>query len=232
LLGYGSRKIEDVVAAMKEVCSIKANDGIVFNADAITAEPIREDAEYDGIRVRLPAALDKARTQLQIDIGFGDAVDPAVEELEVPVILPPDAPKLNAYPPEVVIAEKFQAMVQLGIANSRMKDFFDIWFLSQEQSFQMSRLSRALRATFQRRKTELPIQSPTALTDAFLSDPGKSALWNDFRNRMNMLSLGELSDLGNDITTFLMPASQQARASKVEEAVWPPKGPWNRPGNS
>ena len=106
--------------------------------------------------MRVPASLDGARAQLQIDIGFGDAVDPAAEELDFPVMLEMESPRLKTYPPEVVIAEKLQAMVHLGIANSRMKDFFDIWILSQERTFMMSRLRRALEATFTRRKTALP----------------------------------------------------------------------------
>jgi hypothetical protein len=229
LLGYGSPEIEDVTAAMKEVCSIKAEDGIVFDADAITAEPIREEAEYHGIRVWIPATLDGARTQLQIDIGFGDAVDPAVEEREVPVIIPLDAPRLSTYPPEVVIAEKFQAMVHLGIANSRMKDFFDIWFLSQEQSFQMIRLARALRATFVRRKTELPVQLPTALTDTFLRDPGKAVLWREFLKRIDLpRSPATLDEVGKTITVFVMPAVESARTQEPSESIWSPGGPWNR----
>jgi predicted nucleotidyltransferase component of viral defense system len=142
LLGYGSAEIEKVIGAIREICSVKADDGIIFDLDKIAGEEIREEAEYDGVRVRVPASLDGAKAQLQIDIGFGDAVDPAPEETAVPVMLEMESPRLKAYPPEVVIAEKLQAMVHLGIANSRMKDFFDIWILSREQTFLMSRLRR------------------------------------------------------------------------------------------
>lgn len=134
LLGYGNPDIDRVVRTVREICSLQADDGIEFDLDGIRGEAIREDAEYDGIRVLVVATLDRARVTLQIDIGFGDVVDPAPVESRVPVMLDLPAPLLRAYPPEVVIAEKFEAMVTLGAANSRMKDFFDIWMLLREQS--------------------------------------------------------------------------------------------------
>jgi hypothetical protein len=122
-LGYGSAAIPEVIKSIRAACSISAEDGLVFDLEKIRAEEIREDAEYDGVRVFVPASLDKARVMLQIDIGFGDAVDPSPIDAELPVMLDLPAPKLRTYPSEVAIAEKFQAMVRLGIANSRMKDF-------------------------------------------------------------------------------------------------------------
>src|SRR5579872_195034 len=113
LLGYGSPQVEDVVALMKEICLLEVNDGIVFQSNAIQGEPIREDAEYHGVRAWVPASLDGARSKLQIDIGFGDAVSPEAEERVLPAILDLEAPRLKAYPPEVAIAEKLQAMVDL-----------------------------------------------------------------------------------------------------------------------
>ena len=131
----------------------------------------------------VPTSLDGARVILQIDIGFGDAVEPVPLDVELPVMLDFPAPKVRAYPAEVVIAEKFQAMVQSGIANSRMKDFFDIWTLSREQAFSMIRLRRAIVATFERRKTPLPNGRPTALMDEFLADRAKVTMWKAFLNR-------------------------------------------------
>ena len=177
--------------------------------------------------MRVPASLDGARAQLQIDIGFGDAVDPAAEELDFPVMLEMESPRLKTYPPEVVIAEKLQAMVHLGIANSRMKDFFDIWILSQERTFMMSRLRRALEATFTRRKTALPTGRPTALTDGFLKDKGKNDQWKAFLDRMQLpKNLARLDEVGETIAGFLMPVIESARAGSSEEREWPPKGPW------
>lgn len=229
-LGYGSAEIEKVIGAIREICSVKADDGIIFDLDKIAGEEIREEAEYDGVRVRVPASLDGAKAQVQIDIGFGDAVDPAPEETAVPVMLEMESPRLKAYPPEVAIAEKFQAMVHLGIANSRMKDFFDIWILSREQTFLMSRLRRALEATFGRRKTELPEERPTALSDVFLKDKGKADQWKAFLNRMQLpKDLSELDAVGDAIARFLMPVIEAARAHNDDEQVWPARGPWRRP---
>ena len=228
-LGYGSAEIDKVVGAIREICSIKAEDGVVFDLEKIRGEKIREEADYDGVRIRVPAALDGARVQLQIDIGFGDGVDPAPEEMAFPVMLDMEAPKVKTYPAEVVIAEKFQAMVHLGIANSRMKDFFDIWILSREQTFQMSRLRRALEATFVRRKTALPAESPTALTDAFLKDKGKADQWKAFLSRMQLpKDLAELDGVGEAIAAFLLPVVEAARLSSKADQAWPPKGPWTK----
>jgi hypothetical protein len=227
LLGYGSPDINDVIESMKLVCSVESNDGIFFKVEEITAIAIREDAEYDGVRVRIPAVLDKARTVLQVDIGFGDVVSPAVEDREMPVMLPLDAPKLRVYPAETVIAEKLQAMVHLDVANSRMKDFYDVWLLSQEQTFQMHRVAGALKATFARRKTKLPSARPMALTEIFVRDPQKLALWSEFLNRAGLpASLGELSDICESIAVFVMPVIEAVHSGERASLVWPPKGPW------
>ena len=203
--------------------------GIVFDLAGVTGEEIRGDAEYDGVRVRVPATLDGARVQLQIDIGFGDAVDPAPEESTFPVMLEMGSPRLKTYPPEVVIAEKLQAMVQLGIANSRMKDIFDIWMLSREQSFLMSRLRRAITATFARRKTDLPTERPTALTGAFLKDKGKTGQWRAFLSRMQLpKDMADLDTVGNAIADFVMPVFEAARSENPDEFEWPAKGPWKK----
>jgi len=120
-----------VTTRIREVCAAPADDGIIFDLAGIQGERIKEDAEYEGVRVRVSASLDGARIAMQVDVGFGDVVDPPPAEITFPVLLPLDAPVLRAYPPEAVIAEKFHAMVVLGIANSRMKDFFDVWALAQ-----------------------------------------------------------------------------------------------------
>ena len=212
---------------MTQVCLIEADDGVVFDCNAITAEEIREEADYDGIRVKIVASLDKAKTTLQVDIGFGDAVSPAAENRELPVILPLEAPHLRAYAPETVIAEKFQAMVQLDMANSRMKDFYDIWLLCQEQRFEMGRLVGAIRATFERRKTDIPQELPVALTDQFLKDKAKTTLWIEFLRRAGLPeSVGDLHEIGQVITAFLVPVTEQIRQGSGDVLVWPARGPW------
>ena len=156
LLGFGSANVAEVADRIREICSVPAQDGIVFDIAGIEAERIKDDAEYEGVRVSVPASLDGARVRMQVDVGFGDVVDPSPAELPFPTLLPLDAPVIRAYPPEAVIAEKFQAMVALGIANSRMKDFFDIWTFAITQRFDISRLSQSICRTFEQRRTGPP----------------------------------------------------------------------------
>ena len=141
-----------------------ADDGITFQADNLRTERIREELEYGGLRLRTVANLSRARINVVVDVGFGDVVEPGLEEIEFPVLLDSAAPRLRAYPRETVIAEKFQAMVHLGRANSRVKDFYDVWVLSPAYEFDEARLARAIAATFERRRTEIPSKLPDALS--------------------------------------------------------------------
>jgi hypothetical protein len=186
LLGYGNPEVGEVVRRISEICGESVDDGIIFDLEGIRGQKIREDAEYEGVRVRVPASLDGARVMVQIDVGFGDLVEPAPAQLTFPVLLPLDPPIVRGYPPETVIAEKFQAMVVLGIGNSRMKDFFDIWTLARTHNFRLNSLSRSVRQTFERRKTPLPAVRPMALSKGFLLDENKQTQWKAFGNRTGL----------------------------------------------
>src|SRR5713226_1204623 len=165
LLGKGDNAVPAVVKIFSEICGTAVeNDGIEFLSNSIEGEEIRDDQEYRGVRLSFEARLERARIPIQVDIGFGDAVAPSAEMVEYPVLLDHPAPRLLAYPREVVIAEKFQSMVDLGMANSRMKDFFDLWILASVFEFDGSRLVEAIAATFERRRTPLPATPPLALT--------------------------------------------------------------------
>jgi hypothetical protein len=172
LLGYGDSAPEPMLAVFKEICAINENNGILFDVDALRIDLIREQLEYDGLRLRTTAQLAGARITVVIDIGFGDAIEPGVEEINLPVLLDLPVPRLRAYARETVVAEKFQAMVMLGLANTRMKDFYDIWMLSRNYDFDGERLSRAIAATFERRGTAIPEEVPDALTSTFSTLPG------------------------------------------------------------
>lgn len=173
LLGFGDPEVSDLKARIAKICSVRAADGIVFDSGVIEAERIREDVEYEGVRVWVPASLEGARVTIQIDVGFGDDVGPASDEVALSTLLPLDPPVVRAYPIEVVIGEKLLAMVKLGIANSRMKDSFNLWTFANTRRFELRQLARAIWATFQRRRTPLPVTPPTAHTDEFLLDPAK-----------------------------------------------------------
>lgn len=167
LLGYGDSSPEGTLAVCREICANNLDDGVEFDVNALRTDLIREELEYGGLRVRTHATLAKAKVGIVIDIGFGDAIEPGVEEIDLPVLLDLPAPQLRAYSRETVIEEKFHAMVALGLANNRMKDFYDVWVLSQTYKFGDERLSRAIAATFRRRKTPIPEHIPEALSQEF-----------------------------------------------------------------
>jgi hypothetical protein len=181
-------------------------DGLVFDSASVDGTKIKEDDEYDGVRIKLLAELAGARIPMQIDIGFGDAVYPEPELASFPVLLPMEAPLIRAYPREASIAEKFQAMALLDIRNSRMKDFYDIWLIANTWTFDMASLRKAILASFERRGSATPTGVPFALTDDFLNDQRKKQQWSAFVNRLNP---GEkapsLEEVGTVLRAFLLP---------------------------
>lgn len=209
LLGYGDPAPEPMLAVFKEICAIKENDGILFDVDALRIDLIREQLEYGGLRLRTTARLAGARIAVVIDIGFGDAIEPGVEEIELPVMLDLPTPRLRAYPRETVVAEKFQAMVLFGLANTRMKDYYDIWILSRSYAFDAERLSRAIAATFERRGTAIPEDLPDALTPAFSTDATKQRQWEAFARDL-AAEVPSLEVIVADLAGFLMPHARQA----------------------
>ena len=208
LLGFDDPDYEAMLAIFREVCDVPIDDGVAFDVPALTAEHIREELEHGGLRLKTNATLDGARIRVLIDIGFGDAAEPA--DMVLPVLLDLPAPRLRAYRPETVIAEKFQAMVLLGRANSRMKDFYDIWVLSRSNQFAGDDLTRAIRATFDRRKTPIPAEVPDCLAPAFANDPAKQQQWESFVANVAMQP-GTLVDVVKDLAKFLMPQAEAAR---------------------
>ncbi len=197
MLGFGPDDINSVAAVFRDICVIEIDDGIAFEARSVKTAEIRKEAGYGGVRVELRATLDGAQLSLQIDIGFGDVVTPAPapEAIVYPVLLDDlPAPRLRAYPKYTVVAEKFQALCALGMANSRMKDYFDLWILLGDGDLDDAELVRAIQATFTRRRTTLPEGVPAGLSDAFSSDAGKLSQWRAFvsKNKLNAIALGEL----------------------------------------
>jgi len=159
LLGYGDATPDNLRTAITEICLSEVEpDGLVFDAETLTIEEIREDINYDGYRVKIPVYLGKVRIPIQIDIAFGDAISPQLEVFEYPSLLDLPQADVRTYPKETVVAEKLQAAVVLGIRNSRMKDFFDLLWLSRLFQFDSNTLTTAIQATFKRRRTELPEQ--------------------------------------------------------------------------
>jgi predicted nucleotidyltransferase component of viral defense system len=192
LLGFGDAAEDALLATVREIMAVEVDDGVSFDLKGLRIEAIREEIEYGGSRLRTTAALAGARIPITVDIGFGDAVEPGVEDIDLPVLLDMPSPHLRAYPPETVIAEKFHAMVVLGRANSRMKDYYDVWMLTSTFDLEPERMRRAIAATFARRKTEVPASVPDGLSDDFSADAGKQRQWDAFVRTLS----GQVPELG------------------------------------
>lgn len=228
LLGFGTSELAEVENIFREICQQPVEaDGLAFFPDNMRALEIREDQEYQGVRVSFEARLENAVISIQIDIGYGDAVTPAPENITYPTMLDFAAPKLRAYPLYTVVAEKFQAMVWLGIANSRMKDFYDIWIIMQKFSFEGQILSQAVEATFARRKTPLPTNVPLALTQVFANDAAKQTQWKAFL-RKNVLPVDgkTFPDIITALHDFLMPPTLAAASGLPFNATWTSGEAW------
>jgi len=226
LLGSGLHDEVTLRTMFTDICSIEASeDALKFDADSIQIGQVRDDEEYDGNRVTMNAYLGKAKIPLQVDIGFGDVVTPAAQEVELPAFLNLPAAKLKAYPPETVIAEKTEAMVKLGVGNSRMKDFYDIYWLAGENEFDGSVLSKAIYATFERRKTELTQELPFVLTEEFYLDAGKSKQWAAFCVKSKFAKL-PFSEVGKRLQSFLIQPLQHA-ATKDFVSKWKLEKGWH-----
>jgi predicted nucleotidyltransferase component of viral defense system len=216
------RKVFQDVSKMKV-----EDDGVIFEPESVQAAPIREEQEYGGIRVELVARLAQARLRLQVDVGFGDALVPKPQEVDYPSILGFPQPRLLAYRRETMVAEKFQTMVVLGIANSRMRDFYDLWAFAVQFDFEGPPLSQAIKATFTRRKTTLPMETPLALTSQFHQDRNKQAQWNAFLRKGHLRGEGRaLSDVAGLLVEFLMPPTVAVTSGQEFRKVWPAGGPW------
>ena len=196
-LGFGPMDIEALATTVREICGVAVDDGMVFNPASVVVNEIREESRYGGFRVRLLGMLGKARCTVQVDVGYGDAVTPGPQEAVYPVLLadmPP--PRLHVYPRATVVAEKLEAIVNLGMGNSRMKDYFDLCVLAREGALDAEELADAIAATFQRRGTAIPDKLPLGLSDEFVADAVKRSQWQAFiaKNKLEALKLDAVID--------------------------------------
>lgn len=215
LLASGAPTVERFVGVFRELASMEIeDDGVRFGRDAVTGRPIREDANYAGVRVTVPGELAGARFKLQIDIGLGDAVVPPARSAEMPSLLDLPAPVLAMYPPETVVAEKLEALVVLGLTTSRMKDLYDLDLIRQTFAFDGT-LVEAVRATFARRGTAVPSAVPTGLSEDFARDEIKLTQWKAFVRKSVDGQGRELAEVVADLRSWLWPVLQ-AVAEGVE----------------
>jgi Nucleotidyl transferase AbiEii toxin, Type IV TA system len=227
-LARGENSPERFVAIFKEICEMHVeDDGLRFDAGTVTAERITEDADYEGVRIKFVGHLENARIPIQIDLGFGDVITPAPVETEIPSLLNLPNAKLLTYPRESVVAEKFEAMVSLGLANSRMKDFYDILSLSRDFPFEAALLSEAIKKTFARRDTKLPSGTPLVFTSEFFDDADKKKQWAAFcnKNRSYVLEMS-LESVCKEIAAFLMPLVDGLNGKAALRQKWS-NGSWD-----
>lgn len=219
---------EQLLALFRSLCGVAVEeDGLVFDPATVRVNEIREDQEYGGLRVTMRARVGKILIPIQVDIGFGDAITPAPQTGPFPVLLDFPAPMLRLYPRETVVAEKFEAMEQLGLVNSRMKDYYDLWVLARHYEFDGEVLRQAVQNTFRRRKTELPGGEPEGLSEAYATDPAKNAQWAAFVRRAFLRdSQSDLREVIRLLREFLLPVIKAASLNKRFEAHWPMGGPW------
>jgi len=196
--------LEEIKQIFKEICDISADDAILYDVNSVTVERIKEDADYEGVRVKLIGYLDKSRHMLQLDIGFGDVVVPKPITMEYPSLLDMERPIIKAYSKESVIAEKFEAMIYLAEANSRMKDFYDVYTLCKTFNFEGRLLYEAVNQTFERRATPLS-KMPTVFSDEFSLNKSKQIQWKAFQNRIKTTTEVEFSLVIETIKIFLSP---------------------------
>ena len=222
LLGYGESSPEAIGLMFAEICMLEVEpDGMYFDAESIQLKEIKETQEYPGIRVILTGYLGSARIRTQIDIGFGDAVRPAAQRVEYPGMLDFPTPKVAAYSKEAVIAEKCETMIDRGALNSRMKDFYDVWMMSHQFSFEGILLTAAFKTTFTRRKTPFPTDDPIALTVEYGLSLNARKQWRAFISRSGLS--GEEIDFEDVIAwlrEFLLPPLQAIKRNAAFARVW------------
>lgn len=228
-LDLHGRSVSDPQALMKiiqDICSLQVEDGLIFDLASISAEEIQATDEYSGVRLRFHARLAEARIPVQVDVAFGDVITPAPRREPYPTLLDLAAPNVLAYPRETVVAEKLEAMVSLGVTNSRMKDFYDVHRLATAFSFEGGPLVKAVRSTFARRKAPIPTDRPLALTPEFLAARERQTHWRAFLRRGRLEGPMDTGKLAEDLWAFAEPVLAAAAHGETLPARWVAGGPW------
>ena len=219
LLGFGPSDTGSMASVFRDIASVAADDGIVFDPASVRVGVVRKDAGYGGVRVTLNGKLANARCVAQVDVGFGDAVTPGPTDAVYPVLLDGlPAPRLRTYPVYTVVAEKLHAIVLLGMTNSRLKDYLDLWILLDREALDADTLASAIAATFTRRVTPLPTELPMGLSDEFANDGSRMALWAAFL-RKNTLAAMPLGNVVDALRTKLQPALARAASNTTDQKL-------------
>ena len=227
-LAQYDNQVAGIETVMKEICDISVEpDGLVFDVNTIKGRKIKEDADYEGVRVKLIGFLERSQIPMQIDVGFGDVLYPKPKEIDYPVILDLPKPHLKGYAVETVVSEKFEAMVQLGDLNSRMKDFYDIWLLKRIFDFDGASLTESLKRTFAHRKTAFPQGKALFVEEIYDEKSDRQMLWKTFLKKGNIKNAPEkLSVIAKDIEGFLSKPLEAINKGQDFKSEWKAPGTW------
>jgi len=211
---------DDIEHIFRDIANVTCDDGVKFNSSSITTERIKEDADYEGIRLKIEATLGQARKRLQMDIGFGDIIIPRSKVVEFPTLLGEKPPRVKVYSIESIVSEKFEAMVKLAMANSRMKDFYDVYSLSISHNFQGRILKKAVESTFQKRKTPIP-DNPLVFRTEFYANKERQKQWTAFLRKLRLHDGSqEFSEIMKRIINFLEPVIISIRGRTQMNKSW------------
>lgn len=229
LLGFTENSLNNLAAIAKEICETEVEeDGIRFDAEDVRAERIKEDADYEGVRIRTAALLERSRVPIQVDIGFGDALVPGAISAIIPTLLDFPAPALRCYHQLTAIAEKFQAMIKLGDLNSRMKDFYDIWNIIRHEEIDGAELQKACAATFERRDTPFDLNA-RFFAEAFSRSPAKQIQWEAFLHKQGLGNIAPINfqETAERLQAFFRPMVEAQLSGRIFSAHWNTSGLWH-----
>ena len=232
-LAFGPEDHAAIRTALEAICGIPCpEDGVVFDSATIRIDNIRDEQQYSGLRVQIRGSLGQARLYLQVDLGFGDVITPEREEQDYPTLLDLPVPRLWTYPRETLVAEKLEAMVSLGIRNSRVKDLWDIACLARRFAFDGETLQTAIEETFRRRRTSFAGERPMALLPSYYEDTTREQQWQALQRQIGTATDGpaRLVDAGEELRSFLGPVYNSLIEGRPFTQVWPAGGEW-RPGS-
>ncbi len=221
-------QVVTIEKVIKDICNVSViPDGLIFDAETVKGQRIKEEMEYEGVRVKFIGLLGRSRIPMQIDVGFGDIIYPSPKAIDYPVILDFPKPLLKGYPPESVVSEKFEAMIKLGFINSRMKDFYDIWLMIHRFNFNGLHLVEALKKTFKRRKTTLPRNKPFFAEEIYDEKSDRQTLWRAFLKKEGIKFAPEkLSDIARELEEFLIEPINSINSNYEFHKVWDVSGAW------
>jgi len=227
-LAQYDNQIASIEKMVKDVCKIDVIfDGLIFDSKTVKSQRIKEDADYEGVRVKFVGLLERSRISMQVDVSFGDSIYPKPKIMEYPVILDFPKPKLKGYPAESVISEKFEAMVKLDLLNSRMKDFYDIWLMMRQFDFDGSKLTEALKRTFVHRKTAFPEDKKLFAEEIYDETSDRQTLWKAFLNKGDIKHAPKkLHTAAKAIEDFLIKPLDAIKEKQKFDKKWDASGSW------